>query len=534
MICSVSTLIEVFPAFDTARHRAFLACGLLLAGLAVSIPARAAELEHVTIDIDRLREQVTERYRERVREKVASETRARIRNQVADSVEETLLDQIEDVIADTAEDALPAGVVETPTPEVVTGQLPSARIRTPTPDVTDRLLEARLMQISRDVDRAVDSVVDREANAALQDEWLVMTDEETLASLSSRGYRITKVEPLAGLGYLLGTISAPTTFKPGGKLFPELQVIESSQLAVDMNHVYFPQDENLPLPATSGAATFTSQSLADQQPGPTRIGMIDSSIDQQHPAFSETKITERPFTPAGFGKAMEHGTAVASLMVGHTDGFAGLSPGSELFSGVIFARDGKGRVFSTTAAIVKALNWMAEQNIHLVNMSIAGPDNAILAKAVARACEQGVTLVTAAGNAGPASPPLYPAGYACTIAVTAVDSNNRVYYRANRGDHIDFALPGVDVLHAVPGGGYARSSGTSYAAAVMSGLIAASIPETLTSVAEIRRRFAADAVDFGKAGIDPVFGMGVLRSRTASHISASAEPGSAHSLLNSD
>ena len=77
-----------------------------------------------------------------------------------------------------------------------------------------------------------------------------------------------------------------------------------------------------------------------------------------------------------------------------------------------------------------------------------------------------------AGNAGAKSPPLYPAADPNVIAVTATDADDQLFKGSNRGRHVAVAAPGVDVLIAVPNGGYEVSTGTSFAAAEVSGIAA--------------------------------------------------------------
>jgi subtilisin family serine protease len=81
-------------------------------------------------------------------------------------------------------------------------------------------------------------------------------------------------------------------------------------------------------------------------------------------------------------------------------------------------------------------------------------------------------MVAAAGNDGPASPPLYPAADAHVIAVTATDADDRLYALANHGRYIAVAAPGVDVLEPAPNEGLQLISGTSVAAAHVSGIAA--------------------------------------------------------------
>ncbi len=83
-----------------------------------------------------------------------------------------------------------------------------------------------------------------------------------------------------------------------------------------------------------------------------------------------------------------------------------------------------------------------------------------------------VLLIAAAGNAGPKSPPLYPAADANVIAITATDSGDGLYNMANRGDYIVVGAPGVDILAAAPAGSYQVTTGTSIAAAHVSAVAA--------------------------------------------------------------
>jgi subtilisin family serine protease len=119
-------------------------------------------------------------------------------------------------------------------------------------------------------------------------------------------------------------------------------------------------------------------------------------------------------------------------------------------------------------------------------------------------------MVAAAGNDGPASPPLYPAADAHVIAVTATDADDRLYTIANRGRYIAVAAPGVDVLEPAPDEGLQLISGTSVAAAHVSGIAALILeraptldPDAVRSV--ITRSAAAldapDAKDDAGAGL---------------------------------
>src|SRR5207302_1557282 len=81
-------------------------------------------------------------------------------------------------------------------------------------------------------------------------------------------------------------------------------------------------------------------------------------------------------------------------------------------------------------------------------------------------------IAGSSGNAGPTSPPLYPAADPSVIAVTATDASDALFSGANRGKYIAVAAPGVDILVPAPDGGYQLTTGTSVAAAEVSGVVA--------------------------------------------------------------
>ena len=108
-----------------------------------------------------------------------------------------------------------------------------------------------------------------------------------------------------------------------------------------------------------------------------------------------------------------------------------------------------------------------------MNLSFAGPADPLIERVVAAAYRKNIGLIAAAGNAGPASPPLYPAAYPEVIAVTATNGKLEIYGAANRGKYISVSARGVDVLAAHVNNTYGIESGTSFAAAEVSGVVAA-------------------------------------------------------------
>ena len=92
-----------------------------------------------------------------------------------------------------------------------------------------------------------------------------------------------------------------------------------------------------------------------------------------------------------------------------------------------------------------------------------------LEKSIDYAWSKGIVVVAAAGNCI-GKKVAYPAYYANCVAVAATDSNDCVASWSSWGDWVDVAAPGVDIYSTLPGNRYDSKSGTSMAAAHVSGL----------------------------------------------------------------
>jgi subtilisin family serine protease len=144
-------------------------------------------------------------------------------------------------------------------------------------------------------------------------------------------------------------------------------------------------------------------------------------------------------------------------------------------------------------------------------MSFAGPADGELENMLQALRRNGIVLIAAAGNAGPRSRPLYPAAYPEVIAVTATDADDKVFEQANRGTHIAVAAPGVAILSPAPNESYQIQSGTSFAAAQVSGVAALLLERNRKlDAGSIRRILATTARDLGARGHDDQFGAGLV------------------------
>jgi len=235
------------------------------------------------------------------------------------------------------------------------------------------------------------------------------------------------------------------------------------------------------------------------------VGLIDTGVASSLDKLSHVTITQRAFN-AKDTEARMHGTAVASIMSGTTRNPARATKivVADIFSG---PRDTSGSSF----ALIKAIDWLAGQGVPVINISLSGPRNPAVAKAVARITARGHLVVAAAGNDGPAAPPVFPGAYEGVVGVTAVDAQDRVYRYANRGDYVDFAARGVAVTTLDQNGAVRDATGTSFAAPVIAARLAAKLRKPgVEASRKAVRELEAEARDLGAKGRDPVYGAGLI------------------------
>ncbi len=322
-------------------------------------------------------------------------------------------------------------------------------LSTATPMEIENYREARL----RALIEANRAVLDRdESGQPVRKRELIATnpDAGSLAIAARSGFQIVGDEQEPQLGIRLVTLAIPK----GVNVRKALKTLREAAPAmqVDYNHIYEPSGGAL-LPV-AGAALAVSPAVT----GRTRIAMIDGGI-ASHPALAHASIEQRGF--AGSPQPTGHGTAVGSLLVGEQGPFRGAARGAQLFVGDVY---GGNPAAGSATSILHALSWAASKNPSVINISLVGPNNVALARAIATLRGRGIQIVAAVGNDGPAAPPQYPASYPGVVSVTGVDAQGRALHEAGKAAHLDFAAPGADMIAAFPGNGYTTVRGTSFAA----------------------------------------------------------------------
>jgi subtilisin family serine protease len=237
------------------------------------------------------------------------------------------------------------------------------------------------------------------------------------------------------------------------------------------------------------------------------VAIIDSGIDTTHEEIAGA--IEATFDAVGSREpAHAHGTAIAGAVAAKAR-LKGIAPSARLLAIRAFDGSNKGED-GTTLTVLRSIDWAVARGARVINMSFAGPHDPSIARALTAAKKKGIVLVAAAGNAGPGSPPLYPAADANVIAVTATDFEDRLFTASNRGRHVAVAAPGVEIILPAPRGTYQLSSGTSFAAAHISGIVALLLElQPDLKPYGVRKVLEATAKDLGAPGRDSSFGAGL-------------------------
>jgi subtilisin family serine protease len=318
-----------------------------------------------------------------------------------------------------------------------------------------------------------------------------------LAQARGAGYRVRHETGLEGVGLDVSVLTAPRGLS-AVEAVRRLRALDPAG-QYDFNHLYLES-------GAVGAGAGQERAAGGETGAAARIGLVDGGT-AKHPSLARARIVQRGFAPGGL-KPSAHGTAVASLLAGRQGRFRGAAPGASLYVADVY---GESPVGGSAAILAQAFAWMVANAVPVVNVSLVGPPNLVLAAAARALTARGVLLVAAVGNDGPAAPPLYPAAYPGVIAVTAVDGRRRLLPEASRGAHVDFAAPGSDMAAAAAQGGYAPVRGTSFAAPLVAGRLALLMnsPDPAAAARAIAA-LARDAEDLGAPGPDPIYGRGLV------------------------
>lgn len=367
-----------------------------------------------------------------------------------------------------------------------------------------QLRELRQIRI-RGLLRANRTVLETDPRGApiLRNEVVALSpSQDALDRARAAGFTVGRTRTLEGLDVTIVVLQAP----PGMSTRRALRQLREAdpQGVYDFNHVYMESGEVTNV--TTAAPTLPNGIGAVPPVAGARVGLIDGGVQRTHAVFRDVKVHEHGC--AGGSVPSPHGTAVASLIVGHADRFEGAAPGAELYAADVYCGLPTG---GAVDAVADAFAWLSRERVPVINISLVGPANGLLEQLIRIVTTRGHIVVAAVGNDGPSAPPLFPAAYPAVIAVTGVDAKKRALLEACRGKHVDFAAPGADMSAAGIDAQFGLVRGTSFAAPIAAGLLARQLSRVDKQQADAAvAALVSQAVDLGSRGRDKIYGDGLI------------------------
>ncbi|MDD5701453.1 MAG: S8 family serine peptidase [Dehalococcoidales bacterium] len=201
------------------------------------------------------------------------------------------------------------------------------------------------------------------------------------------------------------------------------------------------------------------------------VAVLDTGIDSSHEDLKDRVIAEKNFFPDALsGDSNGHGTHIAGIIAAQANngvGIAGIAP----FSRLLDVKVADDRGCSHSQLIAEGIIWAVDHGAGVINISITisgpGPE---LEEAVDYAWRKGAVIVAAVSNQ--TAGPVYPADCENGIAVAAIDQDYLVGPIHYDEERVDIAAPGFSIFSTLPNNSYGYKSGTSMAAAQVSGLAA--------------------------------------------------------------
>lgn len=190
-----------------------------------------------------------------------------------------------------------------------------------------------------------------------------------------------------------------------------------------------------------------------------KLALVDGYVDLDHPDLRGQKIQQRSYLSSEQQVSKAHGTALAGILVGRRNnglGIVGLAPQARLYS---YAACGKtrGSEGCTSLALVQALEQALQDQVDIVNLSLAGPYDPLLHRLLQHADQRGIAIVAAR------HPQLESGGFPAELS----------FVQAVGGELSDTLwLASTECFSLKAGGGYRYFYGNSVAAASVAGVLA--------------------------------------------------------------
>ena len=208
-----------------------------------------------------------------------------------------------------------------------------------------------------------------------------------------------------------------------------------------------------------------------------RITIIDTGLTVDHPDLRGRIFKTANFVEGGEASFPQdvHGTAIAGVIGARADngiGIFGVAPDAEMQAAKAcwYSNANARMALCSSWTLAKAIDFAITSKAQIINMSLSGPADALLERLIRAAVISKIVIVAAAGQDG--ASPGFPAAMSPVIGVIASDVKGRAHIPTWAADKFILAAPGIDVITTVPKDGYDFLSGSSLAAAHVTGIIA--------------------------------------------------------------
>jgi len=209
-----------------------------------------------------------------------------------------------------------------------------------------------------------------------------------------------------------------------------------------------------------------------------KIAIVDTGVAGEHPGLRDRIAAAVNFVDGGeasFGRD-RHGTAVAGVIAARDGDYAGMAPDAEVLAlkACWYPDSRSGKAVCSSWTLAKAVDYAIRSGARVLNLSLGGPPDALLSRLIGRAVEQGIIVVAAAADGGA---PGFPASLPMVIPVFACGTGGQAEVPGWAAGRFAVAAPGIDILTTVPPAGYDFVSGSSVAAAHVTGVVALLLEE---------------------------------------------------------
>lgn len=292
------------------------------------------------------------------------------------------------------------------------------------------------------------------------------------------------------------------------------------KIASQPNFIYRSCGTKKPDPLSDLQYAFKAMGAEQLPPGVdgrgVKVALIDSGVDYLHQDLKGRIAKKKDVTGDGSFQQDLHGTALAGIIAAQCKnglGICGLAPEADIVAIKACRPIAENKITATTTTywLSQGIDYAILQKVRVINLSLGGPKDPLISELVEEAFARGNVIVAAAGDKGLTNYPTYPAALPQVIAVAAVDIKGNPYAEGIKGDFITLCAPGVDIMTTLPEDKYNFCTGTSMAAAYITGAVVLLLQKhPHLKPKEVRSLLEKSAKDCGPPGRDKEFGYGLV------------------------